>query len=159
MYRRYSQMGDGSMPLSQVNRNRIRNILILLLAAALGVVIFISVPLMRNRNETRTLYIQKIQAECDEAVRMTSTLSRNAGADSAAILSRIRCNIYTIRMLNTLSGANGGKQLLEDERLLTLQNTVDRYLSFLTTGMDTAQYQTTLQTSLTELQQIVSSLN
>ena len=159
MYRRYSQMGDGSMPLSQVNRNRLKNILILLLVIAVAILLFISIPLIKNRDETRTLYIQKIQAECDEALRLTSTLSRNAGADSAAILSKIRSNIYTIRTLNTMSGANGGRQLMEDERLLTIQNTVDRYLSFLTTGMDTAQYQTTLQTSLTELQELVSHLN
>ena len=157
MYRRYSQVGDGSMPLSQVNRNRIRNILILLLLAALAVLLVISLPLIRNREETRALYIQKIQAECDEAARQTSTLSRNAGADSAANLAKIRCNIYAIRTMNTLS-ASTGKQLLEDERLLTLQNTVDRYLSFLTTGMDTGEYTTSLQTALAELQEIVAGL-
>ena len=36
MYRRYSQAGDGSMPLSQINRNRIKNILIFLLLAGLA---------------------------------------------------------------------------------------------------------------------------
>ena len=158
MYRRYSQTGDGSMPLSQINRNRIKNIVIFVLLVALAVLLFISIPLMRNRDESRALLIQKIQAECDEAARQTTTLSRNAGADSAAILSRIRCNLYAIRTLNTLSGANGGRQLIDDERLLTLQNTVDRYLSFLTTGMDTGEYQTTLQTSLAELQEVVSNL-
>ena len=158
MYRRYSQTGDGSMPLSQINRNRIKNIVIFLLIVALAVLLFISIPLMQNRDETRALLIQKIQAECDEAARQTTTLSRNAGADSAAILSRIRCNLYAIRTLNAMSGANGGRMLMDDERLLTLQNTVDRYLSFLTTGMDTGEYQTTLQTSLAELQEVVSNL-
>ena len=159
MYRRYSQMGDGSMPLSQVNRNRIKNIIIFLLIIALGVVMFISIPLMNTRSETRALYIRKIQAECDDAARQTSSLSRNAGADSAAILARIRCNIYAIRTLNTMSASAGEGQFLEDERLLTLQNTVDRYLSFLTTGMDTGEYQTSLQTALGELQEIVGNLN
>ncbi len=158
MYRRYSQTGDGGMPLSQVNRNRIKNLIILVLIAALAVLLVISVPLMQNRGETRALFIQKIQTECDDAVRQTTSLSRNAGADSAAILARIRCNIYSIRTLNTMSANAGGGQLLEDERLLTLQNTVDRYLSFLTTGMDTGEYQTSLQTSLTELQGIVENL-
>jgi len=158
VYRRYSQTGDGSMPLSQINRNRIKNIVIFLLIVALAVLLFISIPLMQNRDETRALLIQKIQAECDEAARQTTTLSRNAGADSAAILSRIRCNLYAIRTLNAMSGANGGRMLMDDERLLTLQNTVDRYLSFLTTGMDTGEYQTTLQTSLAELQEVVSNL-
>ena len=158
MYRRYSQTGDGSMPLSQINRNRIKNIVIFLLIVALAVLLFISIPLIQNRDETRALLIQKIQAECDEAARQTTTLSRNAGADSAAILSKIRCNLYAIRTLNAMSGANGGRMLMDDERLLTLQNTVDRYLSFLTTGMDTGEYQTTLQTSLAELQEVVSNL-
>ena len=159
MYRRYSQMGDGSMPLSQVNRNRIKNIIILLLLIALIAVLVISVPVLTDRGETRALYIRRIQAECDDAARQTASLSRNAGADSAAILSKVRCNIYAIRTLNTMSASSGDRQFLEDERLLTLQNTVDRYLSFITTGMDTGEYQTSLQTALAELQEIVGTLN
>jgi hypothetical protein len=94
----------------------------------------------------------------DEAVRQTTTLSRNAGADSAAILSRIRCNIYSVRTLNSVNSASGGRALLEEERLTTLLNTVDRYLTFLTTGMDTGEYQTALQVALTDLQETVSGL-
>ena len=45
MYRRYSQVGDGSMPLSQVNRNRIKNILIFVLLVALAVMLVISLLL------------------------------------------------------------------------------------------------------------------
>ena len=40
MYRRYSQTGDGSMPLSQVNRNRIKNIIILLLLVIYNFLLF-----------------------------------------------------------------------------------------------------------------------
>jgi len=36
---------------------------------------------------------------------------------------------------------------------------VDRFLQYLTTGMDTGEYTTSLQTSLAELQMIVSSLD
>ena len=158
MYRRYSQMGDGSMPLSQVNRNRIRNILILLLLIALAVLLVISLPLMRSRENNRTNYIQQIQKECREAYTEANTLSRTAGADSPAILSRIRSNIHTIRAISNLSGAEGSR-LLEDERLLTLQNMVDKYLQYLTTGMDTGEYTTTLQNALIELQDIVNNLD
>lgn len=158
MYRRYSQAGDGNMTISQVNRNRVKNGLILLLLIALGAVLFITLPVMKNQSETRDLYIQKIRSELDDALLQTKTLSRNAGADSAAILSRIRCNIYTIRALNEVHSKSGGKQLLDDDRLQSIQNTLDRYLSFLTTGMDTGEYQTSLQTSLNELQGIVSNL-
>ena len=159
MYRRYSQTGEGNMNLSQVNRNRIRNAIVILLLIALAVTLIITLPVMQNQSETRSLYIQKIQAEVDEALRQTATLSRNAGADSAAILSRIRSNIYAVRMLNTVNSASGGKLLLEEERLTTLQNMVDRYLTYLTTGMDTGEYQSSLQVSLSELQEIARTLN
>ena len=159
MYRRYSQTGAGNMNLSQVNRNRIKNAILALLIIALAATLVITFPVMQNQGETRSLYIQKIQSEVDEALRQTTTLSRNAGADSAAILSRIRCNIYAIRTLNSVNSGTGGRMLLEEERLTTLLNTVDRYLTFLTTGMDTGEYQTALQVALTELQEIVGSLN
>lgn len=158
MYRRYSQVGDGSMPLSQINRNRIRNILIFLLLAALIALLIISLPLIRNRENTRALYIQQIQKESQDAYNDTSTLSRTAGADSAAILSRVRSNIHSIRVVNNLSGTDGNRQLLEDNQLMTIQNMVDRYLVYLTTGMDTGEYTTSLQTALSELQAIVSEL-
>ena len=159
MYRRYSQTGEGNMNLSQANRNRIRNVIVILLVIALAVTLIITLPVMQNQRETRSLYIQKIQSEVDEALRQTTTLSRNAGADSAAILSRIRSNIYAIRMLNTVNSSSGGRLLLEEERLTTLQNMVDRYLTYLTTGMDTGEYQTALQVALTELQEIAQTLN
>ena len=158
MYRRYSQVGDGSMPLSQVNRNRIKNIIIFVLLAALTALLVISLPLIRNREGTRKLYIQQIRQECQDAYNDTATLSRTAGADSAAILSRVRSNIHAIRVVNNLSGAEGNRSLLEDERLLTMQNMIDRHLQYLTTGMDTGEYTTSLQTALTELQEIVANL-
>ena len=157
MYRRYSQMGDGSMPLSQVNRNRIKNILILLLIIAVAVLLVISLPMMRNRDNARTLYIQTIQKECKEAYSDTATLSRTAGADSPAILSRVRSNVHAIRTVNNLSTSDGSR-LVEDERLLTLQNMVDNYLQYLTTGMDTGEYTTNLQNALQELMDIVNAL-
>ena len=159
MYRRYSQVGDGNMPLSQVNRNRVKNIIILLLLAALAAMLVISIPLMQNRDSSHSMHVQMIQRECKSAYDDAKVLSRNAGADSTAALSRIRCNIYAIRTINTLSASEGG-QLLEDERLLTLQNTVDRFLTNLTTGgLRTGEYTTTLQNALTELQDIVNTLN
>ena len=159
MYRRYSQVGDGGMPLSQINRNRIRNILIFLLLAALIALLVISLPLIRSRDNTRASYIQQIQKECRDAISDASTLSRTAGADSAANLSRIRSNIHSIRVVNNLSGADGNRVMLDDNQLMTIQNMVDRYLAYLTTGMDTGEYTTSLQTALSELLETVSGLN
>jgi hypothetical protein len=157
LYRRYSQGIDGVAPRTQVRINRVKNILIVLLAAAVVTLSIIAIPRMQDQQSERALYIQKMQSECDEAVRQTATLSRNAGADSAAILSRVRSCLYAIRTLNSLAGQTG-KLPMSDEQLLTLQNTVDRYLSFLTTGMDTGEYQTNLQNGLADLQTLINGL-
>ena len=122
MYRRYSQVGDGGMPVSQVNRNRIKNILIFLLIIAIAVLLVIGLPMVKSRENNRALYIQTIQRECKEAYAETSTLSRTAGADSAAILSRVRSNIHTIRIVNNLSGAEGNRPLLEEIEMRVLMD-------------------------------------
>ena len=157
MYRRYSQGTADIAPRSQKRISRIKNVLIVLLAAATVALGVIAIPGLKNQQSERAVYLQRMQSECDEALRQTTSLSRNAGADSAAILARVRCCIYAMRTVNTLA-AQSGPQPMADEQLLTLQNTVDRYLAFLTTGMDTGEYQTNLQNGLTELQGIVNEL-
>ena len=64
MYRRYSQVGDGNMSLSQMNRNRIRNIIILLLLAAVVALLVLSIPMLQGKNNTHKLYISQMQKEC-----------------------------------------------------------------------------------------------
>jgi len=159
MYRRYSQGNGNGLSLSQMKRSRLKDLLILLLAGMLIAALVIGIPAMRQRDGSRSIYIQRMQSEVDEAIRQTATLSRNAGADSAAILARIRSNLYAIRMISSLYTAQGGELLVNEDRLLTLQNTVDRYLTYLTTGMDTGEYQTNLQISLEELQEELGALN
>ena len=82
-----------------------------------------------------------------------TSLSRNAGASSAAILAQVRCNIYAISAANELSigmeGASG--RLIQEDQLNLMLSSIDNYLAFLTTGMDTGEYQTNLQNSLDAL--------
>ena len=158
MYRRYSQGNAGSVSLSQMKRSRLKDLLILVLAALLIAGAAFMIPVLQKREAAHTIYIQRMQSECDDALRLTSSLSRNAGADSAATLARIRSNLYAIRTVNVLNTAQGNGVLVDEDRMLTLQNTVDRYLEYLTTGMDTGEYQTSLQVALEELQGILSAL-
>ena len=158
MYRRYSQMNGNAASVSQLKRSRLKDLLILALTGLLIAALVIGVPLLQKNNTTRSVYIQRIQAECDEANRLTSTLSRNAGADSASILARIRSCLYSIRVISGLNMAQGDGELVSEDQDLTLQNMVDRYLNYLTTGMNTGEYQTTLQTGMEELQAEVSAL-
>ena len=158
MYRRYSQRGDGTMSLSQINHNRIRNVIILLLLAAVIALLIISVPMMLSKNNAYMLYIQQMQKECKEAYTDTTNLSRTAGADSASILSRVRSNIHAMRVINNLNSAENGQPFVEDGKLQILLNDVDRFLNVLSTGMATGEYVTALQTGLAEMQDIVVSL-
>ena len=160
MYQRYSHVSEPSMPVSQARRNRIKNILILLLIAAVIVLAVIAVPAVQSRSAARGLIISRMQNEIAVAVRLTTSLSRNAGASSAAILAQIRSNVYAIGTLNELSigmeGVSG--RLLSEEELSALQSSIDNYLAFLTTGMDTGEYQTNLQNTLDSLQMRISAL-
>ena len=160
MYRRYSQVNEVSVPVSQTRRNRVKNILILLLLAAVITLAAIAMPAVQSRTSARGLFIQRMQNEISTAVRLTTSLSRNAGASSAAILAQVRSNVYAIITSNELSmgmeGASG--RLIQEEELSSLLSFIDSYLSFLTTGMDTGEYQTTLQNSLDALQIRINSL-
>ena len=158
MYRRYSQANGNAASMGQMKRSRIKDLLILVLIGVLVAALVIGIPAVQKENGTRLSFIRRMQTECDEAVRQTASLSRNAGADSASILARIRSNLYAIRTVSDLNTARSGEILVQEDRILTLQNTVDRYLTYLTTGMDTGEYQTNLQTALEELQAQLNEL-
>ncbi len=159
MYRRYSQTNGSTATLSQMKRSRLKDLLILVLLGLLIAALVIGIQALQKDRNARSVYIRRIQTECDEAVRQVATLSRNAGADSASILSRIRSNLYAIQVISGLQVSQGSGALVSEDRILTLQNTVDRYMTYLTTGMDTGEYQTTLQNALEELQEAVMTLN
>ena len=101
MYRRYSQGNDNPVSLNQMKRSRIKDLIIVVLVILLAASLVIGIPAVQSRNGIRAAYIQRIQAECDEAIRHTSLLSRNAGADSASQLARIRSNLYAILMISS----------------------------------------------------------
>ena len=160
MYRRYSQASENPAPVSNIRRNRIKNIIILALAAGLAVTVYVCLPAVQKQNGARELYIQRMQNEVTEAVRLGTSLSRNGGADSSSILARIRCSISSVKTVNEISmGINGvSGRLIKEETLSSLISYIDNYLNFLTTGMDTGEYQTNLQNNLLSLQGTINSL-
>jgi len=160
MYRRYSDVNPGGANISQLRKNRMKNVVIVVLAAALIVLFAFSYRTLFNPGETRSLYIQRMQTEMSDAIYQTTTLSRSAGADSSAILARIRSNLHAIRMINELSIGQSGPSgaLLREETLDELIGDVDKYLNYLTTGMDTGEYQTNLQNGMNTLQATIGAL-
>ena len=61
MYRRYSQVNEVTTPVSQTRRNLFKNILILLLLAAVITLAAIAMPAVQSRTSARGLFIQRMQ--------------------------------------------------------------------------------------------------
>ena len=158
MYRRYSQRNGDGLSLTQMKRNRIKDIVILLLLAAVIAMAVFLVPTLRGQNEEREIYIHRFQLEAEEASRQTTSLSRTAGADSAAILAKVRSNIYAIRKLNEHYRSQQGVPLLADADLQEVINMIDRYIASLTTGINTGTYHTDLQLTVDQIIEVVSTL-
>ncbi|MDO5435431.1 MAG: hypothetical protein Q4G19_03585 [Clostridia bacterium] len=160
MYDRYSQALKNKISVGERNRGRIKNIIILLLILVIAGLCVYGIPRISSGNELRTLYIRKMQSECDEALRQTNVLSRNAGADTSANLARIRSNVYSIEQINTLSASLPGetKTLIDGSVLSSIRLNIDTFLSVLATGMDTGEYVTDLQTTLDTVRSLLSSL-
>ena len=161
MYRHYSRVGGDMLSMDQRKRNRIKDLIILLLVVALVVLCVVGIPAMQNRSANHELYVQRARSECEEAVRLTNTLSRNAGADSASLLSRIRSCVYSMQVINILSINQDGTAgtLVDPMTVSSILNTIDQYLNILITGMATGEQQTALLNSLESLQAHLVMLN
>lgn len=158
MYRRYSQRNGDGLSLTQMKRNRIKDLVILLLAAAVIAMAVFMIPTIKGQNEEREIYIHRFQMEAEEASRQTNSLSRTAGADSASILAKIRSNIYAVKKLNEQYSSQHGAPLLAEADLQEMVNMVDRYLAALTTGITTGTYQTDLQATIDQLVEVLGTL-
>ena len=158
MYRRYSQRNGDGLSLTQMKRNRIKDIVILILAAAVIAMAVFMIPTIKGQNEERETYIHRFQMEAEEASRQTNSLSRTAGADSASILAKIRSNIYAVKKLNEHYSSQHGAPLLAEADLQEMVNMVDRYLAALTTGITTGTYQTDLQATIDQLVEVLGTL-
>lgn len=142
-------MAEGSPTLWQ----RARDVLILLLVAAVVALAVLGGQAMAYRASAHDLFVKRIQTECGDALTLTASLSRTAGANSAATLGRIRSHVYTMDTLNQLNvGLEGGDRFFVDEaEFSALYGLLDEYSNKLITGMVTGDLQTALTEQLTAL--------
>ena len=160
MYRRYTNANDPGMTLDQRKRSRLKDVVIILLIIALAALAVVSYPALQSRSGSHDLYVLRMRSECDEAIRLTNTLSRNAGADSASILARIRSNIYAMTVINVFNNNQevGNGDLVPTATLETILNTLEKYQTVLITGMDTGEQQTNLLNDLESVRLILEQI-
>ena len=134
-------------------RERVKTIMLAALIVALVVLAVVGVPAMRFRSEAKELFIARIQLECGNALSLTNSLSRTAGANSAATLGRIRSCVYAMETINSLSVGLSGSAgwIIQEDWFTSLYGMIDSYSSQLLTGMTTSEQQTALYNALQTL--------
>ncbi|MBR4081000.1 MAG: hypothetical protein IKK21_04375 [Clostridia bacterium] len=132
---------------------RFKNLLLLFLLVAVILLAVFGGRAMMYRNDANHLFISKIQLECGNALTLTNSLSRTAGASSSATLGRIRSHVYAMETINSLSvgleGASGW--LISEDWFTTLYGVLEEYSQKLITGMTTGDQQTALMNALQTL--------
>ena len=166
MYRSYQARGGRPGGLEgdsggRLLRERVRNILLALLAVALVVSLVLGIPAMRYRSESRSAIVSRLQNDCNAAVSLANrNLSRTGGTSSAATLGQIRGYVYAMDTVNQLyNGMMGGDSYLVPIELITpLYGTLENFTNLLTTGADTSVMSNDLLLQLAALSDAVNAL-
>ena len=96
----------------------------------------------------------RIEAWGKDALRVRAYMADGKSSCDWALTEKPEACACEVRI-----GEEGaGGRLLQEDQVTSLQSYIDNYLSFLTTGMDTGEYQTNLQNSLETLQVQISAL-
>lgn len=162
MYHRYTSRSEGLQSTGAPRlKERIRNILLIVLTVACILLAIFGGRAMGFQADTESTFVHRMQTECNDALTLTGSLSRTAGANSAATLGRIRSHVYAMDTINQLNvGLQGaGGYLVDNDVFTQLYALLDDYSGKLTTGMQTGDLQTELTTALTTLTGIVDQLD
>ena len=162
MYHRYTSRSEGMQSTGAPRmKERIKNIVLMVLVVACILLAIFGGRAMSFQADAHTTFIRRMQTECNDALTLTSSLSRTAGANSAETIGRIRSRVYAMDTINQLNvGLRGaGGYLVTTDAFTALYDVLDEYSNKLITGMQTGDLQTQLTTSLTNLANLVNQLD
>lgn len=158
MYQRYTSRTGGMQSGGNAMVNRIRNIIMLVLVLAVLMLSIFGGRAMSYQAESHTTFVHRLQTECNDALSLTSSLSRTAGASSSATLGKIRSHVYAMDTINQLNMGLDGTYLVSNDEFTNLYAIIDDYSNRLITGMVTGDQQTALTGALTALAETVAYL-
>lgn len=159
MYQRYTSRSGGSVKSGgNVLLNRVRNIVMLLLVIAVILLAVFGGKAIGYQTESHTTFVRRLQTECNDALALTPSLSRTAGASSAATLSKIRSYVYAMDAINQMNLSLEGKYLVATDVFTNLYGIIDDYYNRLITGVVTSDRQTELTNVLSQLVQTLAYL-
>lgn len=153
---RYAHSRSGAARGVEHSRvERVRNILIILMAVALLGVGIAGGQAIAFRGKADDLILQRMATECGDAVSQVNTLSRYGGSDSAALIGKIRANVHAVDAYNSLYTSLYGGRVVDQSVFTQLYSVIDSYMSKLKNGSATMEEQTNLLNNLTTLQTIL----
>lgn len=121
---------------------------------------FIGGQALMYRGQSETTFINRMLTECDDALGLANSLSRSGGAESAAILGRIRADIHAIDTINEVRNTvTGGGYFIPPYVFSSLYSVIDSYHSNLQLGNVTMQNLTDLVNQLEGLRDMLAELN
>ncbi|MBQ8201214.1 MAG: hypothetical protein IJZ74_05545 [Clostridia bacterium] len=153
---RYANGRGGVRAADHALADRVRNIALILLTVALLGVGIAGGQAIAFRAGCRTTFINRMQTECSSALSQANTLSRSGGADSSAMLGKIRANIHAVDTVNAMSNTLYGSYVVSTSTFADMYAIIDSYSNKLKNGVTTIEEQTNLVNSLTALQSLLS---
>lgn len=159
MYHRYTARSGGLQNSNGRIKERIRTGVICILLVAVVLLSIFGGRAMSFQKDTHTTFVHRMQTECSNALTLTASLSRTAGANTSATLGRIRSHLYAMDTINQISvGLEGGAYLVDNDVFTNLYAVLDDYANKLITGMMTGELQSALTNDLTALLERVDGL-
>ena len=155
---RYANGRKGNIRAAEHTRaDRIKTILIILMAVALLGVGIAGGKAIAFRGEAGELMLTRAQTECSSAVNQTNTLSRSGGSDTAGALGKIRANVKAVEVLSGINHSLYGSPLAPQNSFTDIYNIIDSYSAKLKNGTSTIEELTLLGDALSVLQTTLQS--
>lgn len=153
-------LGGDVNPAAHAAAERVRNILLILLVAAVVVLGIVGGRAISFRNKCEPTYIAQMQMECDEAIGNLNSL-RQGGIKAVANIGKIRGNIQAIEVINEVCNTvSGDGYLVEPKVFANLYDIIDAYNSDMAEGgMLASANENELRNSLNDLQVILEQLS
>ncbi len=137
--------------------DRIKNIVIILLAVALVGVGIAGFQAIAFKGQSRDLIVARAMTECSAAVNSANTLSRSGGSDTAGMLGKIRANVNAMDVLSEMHQSLFGRELAPQASFSQLYTVIDSYSAKLRNGTATIEELTNLSDGLLNLQTMLNA--
>ena len=151
--------GAGARTVEHTRADRVKMIIIILLAVALLGVGIAGGQAMAFRGKAYDTLATRALVECSEAVNQVNNMSRSGGSDTAGALGKVRANIKAVDVLSSLSQSMYSSPLVPQNVFTDLYAVIDSYSGKLKNGTSAIDEITRLTEGLTNLQNLLQQLD